>query len=216
MVNLKIFSVPEWAVIVAVPLLVAGVIVGLLPVEIGLGEKGIYWFPVYPLVLQPPATLKSGEPAPTPAPSNRSTPIATPALAGTAYLDTGPPVKTTHEVTPGSVTIGGRRYQHGVQFDIGVGSEQQSASYNIPLGAKKFSAAIGNDDTQPNSFWNTWQLTYQVLVDGRRATDGHVLGMSHDPPLEVDLSGGSQIELRIVAPLNAGRTHADWGDPKFE
>jgi hypothetical protein len=118
--------------------------------------------------------------------------------------------------TRGQLSIDGHTYQHGLQFGVSNAYPRQGASYAIPPGARRFSAAIGNDDTQPNPIWSSWQLSFEVFVDGRRVAIGHALGTSHDQTLDVDLSGASRLELQINGTPTFGSTLADWGDPQFQ
>ena len=75
--------------------------------------------------------------------------------------------------------------------------ENQGATYAIPEGARRFSAAVGNDDNQPFPDGSAKPLTYAVFLDGRRVAVAHVPGENHDPDIVVDVAGGSSLELRI-------------------
>jgi hypothetical protein len=95
--------------------------------------------------------------------------------------------------------------------------EQVSTTYAIPDHAQRFTAAIGNDDNQPNPFWNEWHLIYDVIVDGRTVYQGYAFGAQHDTVPAIDVSGGHKLQLAISrANSDAfGGTEADWGDPAF-
>lgn len=137
------------------------------------------------------------------------------ALSRPTYLDTLPET-TGDDVTPGQVSIGGRSYEHGVQFDVSWAKDIVEADYSIPRGARTFSVAIGNDDDQPNESWYGIPLLYEVLVDGRRVATGHARGRAHDPPLHADVTGGSTLALRVTNIGDQfGGTNADWANPRF-
>jgi NPCBM/NEW2 domain len=152
------------------------------------------------------STPKSSTPPPTT--STQTTPKAHPVFLDTLTQASG------GEVTPGQVSISRRTYQHGLQFEVSLPEDVVEASYTIPTGARTFSAAVGNDDNQPNSLWMGIPLLFEVFVDGRRVATGHARGETHDPALSASVVGGSTVTLKVTNVGDAGgATRADWGDP---
>lgn len=167
----------------------------------------------------------SGSPSTSPQSSGTSSstspkqkPLASttpPALSRAVYLDTVTET-TGAQVIPGQVSIGGRTYQHGIQFNVGFVESTVEADYSIPQRARTFSVAIGNDDNQPNQIWAGIPLLYEVFVNGRRVATGHARGSTHDRPLHANVAGGSTIALKVTNIGDAGGgTNADWADPVF-
>jgi len=131
------------------------------------------------------------------------------------FLDTLPET-TGDQVTAGAVSINGRTYEHGLQFDVSWTGSELQASYSIPQGARNFSAVIGNDDNQPNELWASIPVLYEVFIDDRRVAVGHAKGRTHDPPFQVQVGGGGTIELKVTnVGDHFGGAVADWGNPVF-
>jgi hypothetical protein len=169
-----------------------------------------------PSPTHPPASSSGHSAIPpistTPGTGKSSTPVG---LSRPVYLDTLPET-TGDQVTPGQVSIGGRTYQHGLQFSVTLIFSVVSASYSIPPGARTFTAVIGNDDNQPNPFWDGISLFFEVFVDGRRVASGHARGHVQDSPIHAQVTGGSTITLQVTNINGAGGgTNADWGNPVF-
>ena len=158
---------------------------------------------------RPPTSTR--RPTSTPRPTSSPTPTR---LSQPVYLDTIPQTGGG-TVTPGEVSISGRKYKHGLQFEVGVGVNVE-ADYSIPSNANTFSAVIGNDDNQTNSVWEEIPLLYEVLVDQRRVASGHAKAHLHDQPLHAEVTGHSTLTLKVTdVGGELGSTKADWGDPAF-
>lgn len=148
-----------------------------------------------------------------PKPTSAPTPVAH--LLRPIYLDTQTQLGGD-DIGRGVVSIDGRTYPHGLQFSVGWADDTREASYAIPGRARTFSAVIGNDDDHTNSLWQGITLLYEVYVDGRKVAVGHARGVTHDPPLHVNVTGGSTLQLQVINEYDSfGGTDADWGNPMF-
>lgn len=187
------------AVAVIAPLLVAGVlwIVGVAAPSGGGSHR--YYLPTQP--------LGSG-------PSTRAQEKIATGLAKPVYLD-DLPKENGSQFELGPVSIGGRTYEHGLQFQVSAGIKEWEVNYAIPQGAHTFSAIIGNDDHQTAELWMYMSLLYEVFADGHLVGSGHVKGYSHDGPIQADVAGKSRLTLKVTVVSGFNGTTADWAEPVF-
>jgi hypothetical protein len=137
-------------------------------------------------------------------------------LAHPVFVDTLPET-SGDQVTRGAVSIGGRTYRHGLQFEVDAIEQTAEATYSIPRGARTFSALIGNDDHQPNPLWNGISVLYEVFIDDRRVRTATARGSVRSPPgVKVRFTSGATLTLKVTNENGAyGATNADWADPIF-
>jgi beta-galactosidase len=101
------------------------------------------------------------------------------------------------------ITIGGTVYEKGI------GAHATSrVVVDIPAGCTSFRADVGVDDEMGNS----GSVAFEVWVDGvRRAASGVLTGAAEAERIVADVTGGSQLELRITDGGNGnGADHGDW------
>jgi serine/threonine-protein kinase len=151
----------------------------------------------------PSAATTRSAPSPSPSPS----PVV---FVGPMYVDSLQLTGDQPAVT-GVVTIGSQRYQHGLQFNLGgFGAQQRVFSVEIPVGAHKFTTAIGSDVTNPNG-----NFMFEVFVDGTRLDQRLVQGDSAPQTINVDVTGKSTVKLVLSRPGGPYPPAANWGDPQF-
>lgn len=101
----------------------------------------------------------------------------------------------------------------GVVYEKGLGAHAPSSVvYALGGECRQFIAEVGVDATQAGK----GRVDFRVFVDGaerftaeRRGTDGSL-------PVNLDLTGAQQIELRVDAGAEGnGNDHADWADATF-
>ncbi|SPE51202.1 exported hypothetical protein [Verrucomicrobia bacterium] len=122
----------------------------------------------------------------------------------------GPPsphLKLLYEDVSDGVTRG--RSWRGTPFQLGDKTYAHGLAFNstkhilVDLGkpARHFSAEVGlenNDDTRRGEALGQGSVTFHVLVDGKELFSSPILRLRDGPkPLEVDLSGASQFEIRV-------------------
>jgi hypothetical protein len=135
--------------------------------------------------------------------------LARPVYVDDLLRENGSPIE------PGPVSIGGRRYEHGLRAAVNWIESEWEASYLIPHGARTFSTIIGNDDEQSDSLWTSMSLLYEVLADGKLVGSGHAKGYAHDGPIHSDVAGKITLTLRVKAVSGLNSTNADWAEPVF-
>jgi hypothetical protein len=135
-------------------------------------------------------------------------------LAEPMYLD-DLPKENGSQFELGPVSIGGRTYNHGIQFEVNWIGTEWEVNYAIPHGAHTFSAIIGNDDHQTTDLWMYMSLLYEVLADGRLVGSGHVKGYSQDGPIHADVAGKARLTLKVTVVSGSDSTTADWAEPVF-
>lgn len=103
----------------------------------------------------------------------------------------------------GPLRVGGKRYLKG----LGMHSTSR-LSFPIPEGSRRFAASLAIDDDADGH----GSVTYRVFVDKEERYRSEIIRGGQPPvPIDVDLSGGSQLSLIVdFADHGDEQDHADW------
>jgi len=103
----------------------------------------------------------------------------------------------------GPLRVGGRRYLKG----LGMHSTSR-LSFAVPDGMRRFAASLAIDDDADGR----GSVTFRVFVDKEERYRSEIIRGGQPPvPMEVDVSGGSQVSLIVdFADHGDEQDHADW------
>jgi len=103
----------------------------------------------------------------------------------------------------GPLRVGGKRYLKG----LGMHSTSR-LSFALPEGMRRFAASLAIDDDADGR----GSVTFRVFVDKEERYRSEVIRGGQPPvPMEVDVSGGSQLSLIVdFADHGDEQDHADW------
>jgi len=157
-------------------------------------------------------TISDGSTTTTPTPTSQ-------ASAFPVYLDSLSPTGGDPPET-GLCTIESVQYSHGLRFQLTSTVETQSVDYKIPVGAKSFTAVIGNDDHQDNIDGVYEMLNYELIANSSQLLqDWQVMGTNHPMGPQVVALPATATELTLKITVSAGTqegaTTADWAGAAF-
>ncbi|WP_139146563.1 NPCBM/NEW2 domain-containing protein [Arthrobacter sp. SW1] len=101
----------------------------------------------------------------------------------------------------------------GTVYAKGLGTHAASSiKYNLGGQCRQFLSQVGIDATQAGR----GRVDFRVFVDGAERFAAERKGTDSAHPVNVDLSGGTTLELRVDAgPEGNGNDHADWADARI-